>query len=57
MSEISYSEANTTPRPHSRRSKVETEDEGGLTEIELKNKLFEAMKNNGIIDSMKVKNC
>jgi hypothetical protein len=55
MSEISYSEANTAPRPHSRRSKVETEDEGGLTEIELKNKLFEAMKNNGIIDSMKVK--
>lgn len=54
MSEISFSEANTTPRPHSRRSKQENVDEGGLTEVELKNKLFQAMKNKGILDSMKV---
>ena len=55
MSEISFSEADmTTPRPHPRRSRQETDDDDGLSEVELKNKLFEAMKNKGILDSMKV---
>jgi hypothetical protein len=56
MSENSYSEQfdDTTQRPHSRRSRCDTDDEDGLSEVELKNKLFAAMKNKGILDSMKV---